>query len=280
VIPASFQSRRVLEVLNVPAVGFALASVTAAILGDTGSSMAFAAGVPTLLLGTLWAWLLRWRKTVARSTFRWGWVASVPLAALNGALACGLMMTFDHANPQPDNFFFGAIAGATIGAIIWIPALLLTLFCFGLPIAWSQHLAKKGLAGQERGEWIVGIACTVMSAIAFLIAHAHPPQSHFPVLGELGHLMTYVFAALGALTGGSAAALALAREARRRRFVADAEAGKIAGYRVDPTNEGKVLIRVVSQGTGYRVADFEEEVFELDAQGAATKPKEEEAHPL
>ena len=33
-------------------------------------------------------------------------------------------------------------------------------------------------------------------------------------------------------------------------------------------------MRVVSQGEGYRVADFEEELFELDAQGEATRPRQ------
>jgi hypothetical protein len=34
-----------------------------------------------------------------------------------------------------------------------------------------------------------------------------------------------------------------------------------------------VLVRIVSEGKGYRVADFEEEVFELDAEGEAMRPK-------
>jgi hypothetical protein len=93
------------------------------------------------------------------------------------------------------------------------------------------------------------------------------------------HCVPRALALFGALLGGSAAALALAREARRRRFVADAEAGKVAGYRVDPTDEGKVLIRVIAQGKGYRVADFEEDIFELDAEGEATKPKQLEIAP-
>jgi hypothetical protein len=276
VLPASFQSRRALEILNVPAVGFALAAATAAVAGvlaPHSGAPAVASAAPTLLLGTLWALLLRWPKTVGKSSFRWGWVASLPLAALNSALAAGLLLACDHPTPHLDNFVFGAFLGTTVGAVIWIPALILTLLCFGVPIAWSQKLAKKGLAGQERGEWIVGLACTLMSIAAVAVTHMHAQADHWAERGGLGYLMTNVLAALGVLTGGSAAALAIAREARRRRFVADAEAGKIAGYRVDATDEGKVLVRVVSQGTGYRVADFEEEIFELDAEGEATKPK-------
>lgn len=279
-IPASFQSRRVLALLNIPAVGFALAAVTAAIFGassNNSGTWAIVTGIPTLLLGTLWAWVLRWPKTVAKSSFRWGWVASLPLAVLNSSLAAALLFSFDRPHVTAESFAIGAIAGATFGVIYWLPALILTLLGFGLPIAWSQKLAKKGLAGQERGEWIVGLVCALISAIGMAITFF--PHRTASQMADVGVLMTHTFAVLGALTGGSAAVSALAREARRRRFVAEAEAGKMQGYRVDPTDEGKVLVRVVSQGKGYRVADFEEEIFELDAEGEATKPKHLEMAP-
>jgi hypothetical protein len=49
--------------------------------------------------------------------------------------------------------------------------------------------------------------------------------------------------------------------------------------RVDATEEGKVLVRIVAQGKGYRVADFEEDVFELDEHGEAVRPKALSATP-
>src|SRR5262249_2877163 len=156
----------------------------------------------------------------------------------------------------PAEFLVGAIMGATIGAIFWVPALIATLLCFGVPIAWAQRLAKKGLAGEERGEWIVGLVCAVIGVVAALISLRMRADDAFASVAGVG--MPRAFAPLGGLAGAAATGLALAREARRRRFVAEAEAGKIAGYRVDPTEEGKVLVRVVSQGKGYRVADFEE----------------------
>ena len=49
----------------------------------------------------------------------------------------------------------------------------------------------------------------------------------------------------------------------------------MSGFRVEEVPEGKVLVRVstLGQGGAYRVADFEEEVFALDQEGAATKEK-------
>jgi hypothetical protein len=140
------------------------------------------------------------------------------------------------------------------------------MICFGLPIASAQNHARKGLAGEERGERIVGVACLVMGLLAAALAWTSLP------VNEEGMWLPRLLAVLGALGGGTAAVLARAREGRRRKFVARAEAGEVPGYRIEATEEGKVLIRVVSQGEGYRVADFEEEVFELDAAGEAKKP--------
>jgi hypothetical protein len=261
--------------LNVAAVGLTLAAGTSAVFGALlhgSSEVAFATAVPTWILGTVWAWLLRRPRTVGRSPIRLGWVLSIPLAMLNSALAAGWL--FGSARDGL-GFLVGAFAGATFGAIFWIPALVATLLCFGVPIAWAQRLAAKGLAGEERGEWIVGLACAVIGLGSVALAVAvhwsvlvEPWRSSTPALW-----VTAVLGAVGAMAGGTAAALAIAREMRRRTFVAGVEAGTIHGYRIDPTDEGMVLVRVVSQGGGYRVADFEEDVFELDAFGNAMRAK-------
>lgn len=274
-IPASFRSLRALRILNVAAVGLALSSLVGSVftvLSHESGRMAFITALPTLLVGLVWAAVLRSPRTVDRTSFRWGWVASVPLAVLNSALAAGLMFSTEGNRFRGlGRALMGAIAGATLGAIIWIPALVGTLICFGVPIAWAQKLAQKGLAGEERGEWVVGMVCLVMSLFAIFVAGTAmaAPRAYM----EAAQALIVVLSAGGMVTGGGAALLAGARETRRRRFVAAAEAGKVAGYRVDATDEGKVLVRVVAQGKGYRVADFEEEVFELDAEGEATRPR-------
>lgn len=274
-VPTSFQTPRALAVLNIGAVGLALAGVVAPVFAmalshGSNASMGALVGLPTLLCGVLWAWLLRRPQTVGKSSIRWGWVASIPLAMLNAGLSCGLLMTLG-AHPSPERFFGGMILGATFGAFIWIPSLLATLLCFGVPIARAQRLAKQGLAGAEHGEWTVGVACLTMSVVGLLLTQTMDQPSQYMSEAELW--ATRLFGLLGALAGASSTTLAWLRDKRRRAFVAAAEAGDVKGYRVDTTNEGKVLVRVGAQGKGYRVADFEEEVFELDAQGEAVRPK-------
>ncbi len=265
-----------LRVLNVAAVGFALSAITAAALaqvfGDRSVRFALAIAAPTWLLGTAWAALLRWPRTIGKTSFRVGWATSVPFAMANAGLAVAILTAGKGGGLGQAKAVEGFIVGALPGVIVWAPALLLTLLCFGAPIAWGQRLAGKGLAGEERGEWIVGLVCVAISAIGAALAFPFPPSKELP-------MVALTVALCGMLTGGAATAIALARELRRRRFVADAEAGKLPGFRVDPTEEGKVLVRVVAQGKGYRVADFEEEVFELDARGDALHPKALTASP-
>ncbi|MEP7125789.1 MAG: hypothetical protein ABJE95_32965 [Byssovorax sp.] len=275
-IPTSFQTLRALKVLNIGAVGLALAGVVGAVLAlffhqaSVHPLVAACASLPTLLCGLLWAWMLRRPATVGKTSIRWGWVGSIPLAMINAGLTLAVMISFSTTF-DPGRFFLAILLGATFGAMVWIPALLATLACFGLPIASAQRLAKRGLAGEERGEWIVGLVCIVMSLIALGISYQAAPS---PALdGGAWPEMHRVLASLGLTLGLAAASLAQARAARRRTFIADTEAGKIPGYRVDALDEGKVLVRIVAQGQGYRVADFEQEIFELDAEGEATRPK-------
>ena len=97
---------------------------------------------------------LRTSRTAFGTKVRVGWLASVPLAILNTAAACAWAAAARGApwatvmENAPSAFLFIAV----FGSIVWVPALLCTLACFGLPIAWAQSLAKKGLSGAERGE--------------------------------------------------------------------------------------------------------------------------------
>jgi hypothetical protein len=211
VVPAPFRSLGTLRVLNVCAVGLALAAVTSVVsAGMLEMPLAtLYTGLPTWAIGTLWALVLRWPKTVGKTSFRWGWVASVPLAMLNSGLSCA----FTFANmPHGMEFMVGLFLGATFGIFVWLPSLLLTLLCFGAPIASAQRLAAKGLAGEERGERMVGLACFVMSALGLALAAVMPWAK-----ASAGRPLALGFAVLGLLTGGASTLLAHAREARRRR---------------------------------------------------------------
>jgi hypothetical protein len=269
-LPPIFRSLRLLRGLSIFAMAASLAAVTGGVMAaifDT-PAMGVLAGVPTLLCGLIWGLLLRMRATIGKSKLRWGWLASVPLAMMNGAIACGLTMALVDHRPFLETFVLGGLAGATIGAIFWMPGLIATLAFFGGPLSWSQRLADRGLAGEERGEGGVGAASALLAALgltlAFTVDYPTPPAD---AVYQLGGTALLAFSLLGAAAGLAAVLLALYRELRRRRFVETAAAGNLAGFRVDEGAEGKVLVRVTSRGEGYRVADVEEEMLALTEAG-------------
>lgn len=265
----TFRSLGTLRVLNVIAVGSALAGGTGAVFAamgmSSGDTFAVASASSTLLFGLAWAALLRVRRTLAGSSIRLGWLASIPLAIGNAAFACGILMSTESGSAI-EKFFTGALLGATFGAIIWIPGLIGTLVAFGLPILWAQRRAAKGLAGEEQGEIAIGLVSTVIAVVALLLLAGsltmHPTAGSSAIGG---------FAGIGAVTGVLASVFALHRESVRRRFVRAVEAGSVEGFRVDPTPEGKVLVRVTTMGSGYRVANFEEHLVVLDEDGEARR---------
>ena len=279
-IPSAFQTRGLLRNLNVLAVGAGLASVTGAIFslmfssGSDAVRLGISTTLPTLVLGMVWAMLLRWRKTVGASALRWGWLASIPLAALNGGLAT-VGLFWNGNNNVLEAVGMGVLFGSTIGASFWVPGLIATLVCFGIPLAWGQRLAAKGLAGEERGELLVGAVSALVGIFGVLIAAVAPPPHFFDPSQAWGlSAVRGLIEAVGvvaALAGGAAALVSQLRAERRRAFVRNVEAGTVPGYRVEQSHEGKVLIRVNAQMPGYRVADFHEEVYALDEAGEAKR---------
>ena len=254
-----------LRVLNVVAVGLTLGAGVGAVfdlVDDGGFGMTSA--LTTFAVGTAWAALLRARKRVWSKRVPIGWPMSLLLAPLNAALAAGFLFgRLGHTTGfDLREAVTAAIAGATVGAVIWAPGLGLTLGFFGLPIHYARQLAERGLAGEEKGEKIVGLVCGAAGLTAMGLELERHGARDVPVLA---------MAALGLGTGVLATLLAWWREGRRRSFVARAEAGEIPGFRVEATPAGKALMRVSSSGDGYRVADFEEQVAELGEEGAVMR---------
>lgn len=271
-LPDVFRKRRALGRLNVVGVGLSLASVVGALYGF---SWVFA--LPTLFVGMAWAALLRWPKTFRNERLRVGWVASVPFGVLNAALV-GAMICVGDAAPASGwmehvwTAWFGALLGVTLGAIVWIPAVLATLLLFGVPIAWSQRLARRGLAGEERGERIVAVVYALLGLLApvRLVERHLAGTSPLPYDGWSG-LAIASAGALAVALGLFAVVVATARGRLRRTFVAGVERGDHPGYRIEEKEEGKILVRVESQGHAYRVVDFEEVLVELDEDGSARR---------
>jgi hypothetical protein len=278
VVPSVFRRSRLAAALNVAAIGFALAAVTATLLCDMGRPLVVAG--TTLLVGWPWAALSRTRRAAGKRLFRGGWwFASAALAMFNAGLAAGL-----GGRVAPTDVASGFFIGATYGVIVWGPALAATIICFGIPIARAQRLASKGLAGEDKGERLVGAVSVAVSVLGLALSvalsnalsaksaarsHATGAPDTLPT-ERLEIWFVQGCGALGLCAGATAVGLALVREGRRRRFVRRAEAGLIPDYEVRSSRDAKLLIRVARQGEGYRLGEAREEVCELDEAGAAT----------
>jgi hypothetical protein len=267
-IPVVFRTPRSLAALNVTGVGMAIAAMTTAAfaLGDANKpEWSFIVGVPSLLVGAVWAAMLRRREVTTGMNIPVGWVLSVPLAALNAAFACGLMLTIDA--PRILSFVGGMFLGATFGVVLWVPGLLLVLLLFGLPLARARKLARQGLAGEERGEGLVGVVCALLSIAAVVLWHlgVHTQINAFTVL-------FYAFAWFGLLSGVAAFWKARKREALRRRFIARVEADEVPGLRIETQSDHKMLVRVETHIETYRLPPVEEEeIFVLGLDGTAMR---------
>lgn len=272
IAPPAFRRARVLHDLGTAAVGLSLAAATATALACAGIP-ALPVAFPTTLVGCAWAALLRRPRSTARQ-----WLISIPLAALNAGLACGLTFATEplrwggtHWGDPHDPVFglvLGGFVGATLGVVVWAPALTVSFLVFGGPISRAVHLAQKGLAGEDRGEFEVGCisAAVALFALAF-VATAQPLNPRDPI----GLWGIYVCALLAVVTGVCAALFAHAREKHRRTFVRMAEAGALDGYRVHRIDECRVLMRVPLQRGAYRVAEVPEPICLLDESGEALR---------
>lgn len=270
-----FDSTATLRSLNVLAVGLALSSCTAAGLTQMMQLPGLAVGPSTLLAGMAWAYVVRSKKRVGRSSLRAGWLWSIPIAMANAGAACTAFLAMNPLHMTP---WLGLVFGPTFGAVVWGPALAFTLVCFGIPIAWSQQLAAKGLAGEERGEAIVGTISAILATLGIVLAlHVPGPPEWWDrarlVERDQGLLFAEGVGLLGLAAGITSAVLALLRDARRRAFVGKVHAGEVAGFRVDESPAGRVLVRVTELGQGYRVSNFTEELCELDEGGDVTRAR-------
>jgi len=247
----AFRSWRTPAALNVLAVGTSLAAVTSAAFRTWGLRESTMAAISTLVMGTAWAASLRAKP---KKGMRIGWILSPFFACANSMLCVALLTMGSKPNPL-EIIGMMIIAGALIGAVVWIPALIATLLLFGLPIARAQRLASRGLAGADRGEVIVGVASAVLACVSFI---------------TMGHPIEMALAVTAIVCGISASTIAAFRERARRAFVRRVEAGEVAHFRVEPTALGKVLVRVTSTGMAYRVSDYVEEIATLSNEGDVT----------
>jgi hypothetical protein len=242
----AFRERRNAAALNILAVGASLAACTGSAFRLFWADTATYAALSTVVIGTLWAAAIRMRS--GKRGIPVGWLLSPIFACVNAMLCMALLTTGKPAPDPAGAAILIVLGGGLIGAIIWIPACVLTLLLFGLPVAHAQRIAARGLAGADRGEIIVGIVSSVLALV--------------PLVGSPPSIET-VLALVAIACGLGAATLASLRERARRAFVRRVAAGEVAHFRVEPSAEGKVLVRVTTTGMAYRVSDFVEEIARL-----------------
>lgn len=254
------------------AVACALSAATASALGFADRLLhtlifsGLISGITTWIAGYAWAHTVQRRREPLRA--RW----SVAFAAGNAAIASCIVAFARGMPPSALSAVGMLLAGATVGVMIWGPALLLTSLLLGRPLAYSRVRALEGLSGAQAGERAVGIACALVSCLAL----AFTPSWWGVVrlfdkepLMVAGTTFMHGMAVLGITLGTAVAVWATVLEHRRRRFVRAAETGALAGYRIQSRDETRVLVRVTQVGEGYREGPIDEPLCELDARGRA-----------
>lgn len=232
-LPEAFRAPRLLRWLNVLAVGLSLAAATGLVLGTfMRAEVALASSATTLFFGLVWARVVR----VRRGSTPWGWLAAVPLAAVNAGTAFCLDRIDDVEQgfrPSFGDMVRWFLEGTTFGVIVWGPALVVTLVLFGLPLYEAQLAADQGLGSEDRGERFVGAVAGAIAALALV-------------------------------------ALPFAANAVASRPPTE------CGYQIDSQPDGaSLLVRVsITEGGYYRAPRLKEPVVELDPHGDAKRTLE------
>lgn len=258
--------------MNVLGAGLALMALALRFVAYGGSWQAINFALTPLGIAIVAAWSLaaslslRGRSRIGKSVLRWGWLGFL---ALFMAACAVLAVASDQSRlgvaPPVAAVVLSAFGAAMFGGV----AALVPLGFLGLPIAHAQALARKGLAGEERGERLVAIGAALASAmigVQLMLSRADQ-------FGQ-SELLPIVPTEMSILLGLAAAFLARGRERSRAVFVREVEAGRVEGYRVDLTAKGKVLVRVIAptHPDPYRDAERHDALIELDEQGAALHP--------
>jgi hypothetical protein len=173
---------------------------------------------------------------------------STGLALATAALAFHVVSsTTDHLA----GFVASVLAALLVVAPSWVPYLLATLRLFG----WPQPRYTPPLNQAERTYLGRGLAAAAAGALGLVGAY------FLPVTTDPEHwsaVTLYGLSLAGLATGLTAGALGLAREHARRRFVVEAASGKVRGFRIEESDDGRRRLIRVSAGGDYRAADREE----------------------
>jgi hypothetical protein len=204
---------------------------------------------------------------------RWGWLACVPIAYLNCAMT--IFVVTGRAQGLSERIVMSLVMSVP-AAIIWVPALLVGVVLYGVPMELSRHWSRFGIAWRDRGEALVGAVSAGLAVIALIrlwFFASSPPDDTLPSERSTAVLRIGAAAVFAIVAGGAAVLLAGLRTRHRRAFLRSAAAGDAPGYRVELGMAATRLFRVRAPDEGYRSVGVEEEVYGETAPRARAVPR-------
>jgi hypothetical protein len=235
---------------NAVLVGLSLAAATGAIaslFGDSaGTSLGTACAGSTAIYGWFW-----WRLLMKNSNVWKRLLVSILLAAGNAATASlyawEVLVPHNHIHitHSMTPIIHVLIIGITLGAIIWIPALLLTFAMFGYSIAQQGKAAQNGRDGVDYANQVTATTSVALGTAAVVM---------LAMRWELGWtIVTPLMFSLATMCAGLWTALDSANRLRtRRRFVLAVLEGKHPELIYQASDEGDFILRRTVEGTAYR----------------------------
>jgi hypothetical protein len=238
---------------NAVLVGLSLAAATGAVaslFGDSaGTFLETACAGSTAIYGWFW-----WRLLMKNSKIWKRLLVSILLAAGNAATASLYVWevfvphNHIHITHSMTEIIRVLIIGITLGAIIWIPALLLTFAMFGYSIAQQGKAAQNGRDGVDYANQVtvttsvaLGTAAVVMLAMRW----------------ELGWtIVTPLMFGLATVCAGLWTALGSANRLRtRRRFVLAVLKGKYPELTYKTSDGSDGILKRSLEGPAYRQSE-------------------------
>lgn len=254
--------------LNHAAIALSLAACTGAALSsmfaepdhlfDTEAPVGTVCAATTALFAYIWARLLRAKRFSGHAPM---WILSIPFAAANAGCAAATLVALTAPRVDVLGVLGVALAAVIAGFFIWLPALVLTLVLYGVPIALAVSKAIKGVGGADRGERTLGLLTSLYATGALVFLGLQPHRT-------LDEIAVSLLAVLSVLVGSTATVISHRRVAHRVRALDAIREGSVEGYRVTEGLDGRrILVHESAQTNAYRDTQRVSEIAELDEHG-------------
>lgn len=258
----AFAPRRVLRHALVVGATAASGAVVAALMPWLDSPPednwpnAWLAGVTTLLFAYVWFHRIPRRGKLP-------YLTSIGYAAANAA--CVALVSWIGRTPYDDHPILvvanDVVRFVTLGAMVWVPLLLVGLAVLGLPMTLAQRKSTEGLSASQLAQRFAAAMVLLPTALAASTGRNTFENAYLPAAG---FWFMRGCAALAFACSAFVIVTVTVAEARRRAFVRRAALGEQPGFRVTETEGQRVLVETTSLGEGYRGGSLDEPICSLD----------------